>query len=208
MTTRAWRVLGAVLVLGACGAPQLDPAIRARLPHSAPPEVGDVAVTRSEASYAVRGLSRTELRKAIHDQAAANWSDSEAAGLTLVNMRTKLSCQEYSDGGALRSGAIDLSLVVELPAWQDAGQAPAPLQAAWNSFLTALRAHEEGHVEIAGKYATALHNALQSLPPEDSCPTLLTKAQALVDRAGAKMNAAQADYDAKTNHGGTQGCVL
>jgi predicted secreted Zn-dependent protease len=128
--------------------------------------------------------------------------------MTTSSLATELKCQEYSDGGALRTATIKLSLVVNLPVWQEASQAPVALQQSWDNFSRALRAHEEGHVRIASNYAAALRKALLSLRVAESCSTLLTRAVAITHRAEARMTQAQADYDTRTMHGGTQGCVL
>ncbi len=200
-------ILGAALLSG-CGGAQLDAEMRARLPHSTAPQVSELGVSRREAPYVVSGQSAAELANAMRAHAAANWNDPQAVGMTSVSMPLEASCQEYSDGGALRDAKISLSLVVHLPHWEDSARAPSALQQSWTRFSRALRAHEEGHVRIATEHAMRLRKALVALTPEESCRAFMGKLQDQVEGATARMDREQADYDAKTQHGITQGCVL
>jgi predicted secreted Zn-dependent protease len=201
---------GALLLLAstACAGAQLDAPTRATLPHSSAPDVPEVEVSRSDASYEVSGASSGELVRSIREHARANWPDPDGAGLTNVQIGANMQCQEFSDGGALREAQIKLLLVVTLPSWQGQERAPAALRAAWSKFSAALRRHEEGHVEIALRHVARLRAALQAMKPEAACPDLLKRAEALLHDVDAAMMKEQLDYDATTNHGATQGCVL
>lgn len=204
------RWFGAALLVGlpACSASRLDAEARAKLPHSVAPSAPEVEVTRSDAPYAVSGASAAELRQSMLDHARATWTDPDGAGMTQVKLGAELRCQEYSDGAALSQAKLTLALTVYLPSWQGRAQAAAPLQAAWDSFASALRTHEEGHVAIANRHAAAMRQALQAMKLEASCPELMDRVKTLIYRADAAMMKEQLDYDAKTNHGATQGCVL
>jgi predicted secreted Zn-dependent protease len=194
--------------LSGCGGSQLDAETRARLPHSGPARVSELQVSRQDAAYPVSGLSAAELSRSMHAHAAANWSDEQAVGLTVASIPIEARCQEFSDGGALLDAKVGLSLVVHLPDWQDTARAPAALQQSWQRFLRALRAHEEGHVQLAIEHATALRNQIAQTKPEASCPTFMAKLQERIGAAQARMEQEQADYDEKTQHGIKQGCVL
>lgn len=109
----------------------------------------------------------------MRSYAVANWPDPKLR-MTTINLVPAIRCREYSDGGAVQTATIKLALVVYLPSWRETGHAPLALQQSWDSFMNALRVHEEGHVQIAKNYAAALRNALQALPIADSCPTWLS----------------------------------
>jgi predicted secreted Zn-dependent protease len=206
----AVRAYGAALfiTLSACSGARLDPATRATLSHSVPPDVPALEISRSEASYAVAGASAADLRHSIKDHARASWPDPDAAGMTNVQIAAEVRCQEYADGGALSQAKLKLIMVVHLPNWEARAQAPQALRAAWDSFSAALRVHEEGHVAIATRHAAALRHQFEAMKPTAACPDLMDEATALVRATDAAMMKEQLDYDAKTNHGGTQGCVL
>lgn len=144
----------------------------------------------------------------IRDYARANWSDSQAAAMTSVSIGAELQCQEYSDGGALTRANVKLAMVVYLPAWPGAAQAPPPLRQAWSKLVRALGAHENGHVEIAKKHAAALREELATLTIQSSCDEMLELAGDRVKDANERQAKAQKVYDDETRHGVTQGCVL
>lgn len=203
----AWLVVLA-LTLGGCGGSQVSPATRALLPHSEPPQVEELKVTRRNETYLVNGSTVAELSRSMREHAAATWPDPQAVGMTVATIPVAGRCQEYSDGGGLRDGTISLSLVVHLPDWQERDRAPAALRRSWDRFLAALTAHEEGHVAIAIQHATALRNELAALTPEPSCQELTAKFQDRANRAQERMDQAQSEYDERTQHGIKQGCVL
>ncbi len=207
MRRATWLVLSGMLV-GCGGGGQVDAFTRALQPHSEPPQVGEVQVSRRNETYPVTGRTAVELRRSMEQHAASSWPDPRAVGLTEARIPIEGRCQEYSDGGALRDATIALSLVVHLPAWQNSEVAPAALRRSWDKFLRALTAHEEGHVEIAIKHANALRDDLAAMKPEESCEAFMTKFQERTSAAQARMDKEQAEYDAKTEHGIKQGCVL
>ena len=205
----AWLPRAVLLAtLTGCAGSQLGAGDRAQLPHSTAPDVREIEVSQSEVTYEVTGASSADLRSSIHDHARATWSDAAAAGMTNVNIGADVKCQEFSDGGALREAKLTLSLIVNLPNWPGEKQAPEALQASWGSFIRALRTHEAGHVAIAKRHAAALREALKSLPPQAACPELLKSAETLIRRTDAAMSKEQLGYDASTEHGATQGCIL
>jgi predicted secreted Zn-dependent protease len=200
----------ALVTAVACGGtafPVVDGETRARLPHSQPPEVGEVEVTRSSATYSISGNTAVELTRAMHAH-GSSWENPEAVGRTDVNLTTELRCGEYSDGGALDAANVRLQLTVTLPHWEERARAEPKLAKRWDHFIKALAAHEEGHVKIAIEHAHKLRAQLSSLQPQASCEPLLSKAQALGEELGATMKRVQLDFDAKTGHGTLQGCVL
>lgn len=196
------------MFLTACSSASLDPATRATLPHSIAPDVPAPEVSRHEAAYEVSGASADALRQSMLAHARANWPDPDGAGMTQVHIDATFRCQEFADGGALREAKVKVLLTVHLPNWGGRDQAPPTLRAAWDSFLTALRSHEEGHVALANKNVAALRDTLKSMKPEANCPDLMEHAAEVINAADAAMLKEQLDYDTRTNHGATQGCVL
>jgi predicted secreted Zn-dependent protease len=194
--------------LAGCGAGELDAATRATLPHSSQPVVGPVEITRTDSTYDVHGSATDALLQSIHAYASANWTDPEAAGVTNVTLSAQMQCAEYSDGGAIQSAQVHLDLRVTLPHWVERDAASPDLQRRWDTFLVALRAHEEGHVAIARDYGEKLRAILLEARPQRSCPILGKKVQELNARFGKAERQDQLVYDEKTKHGALQGCLL
>jgi predicted secreted Zn-dependent protease len=206
------RLVAAVTLVAAaaCGGtayPVVDSETRARLPRSQAPELGEVEVTRSSATYSISGNTAEELTRAMHAH-GSTWENPDAVGRTDVNLSTELRCGEYSDGGALDAANVRLQLTVTLPHWEERARAEPKLAKRWDRFIRALAAHEEGHVKIAIEHAHKLRAQLSALGPQASCEPLLTKAQTLGEQLGHTMKRVQLEFDARTGHGTLQGCVL
>lgn len=195
-------------ILAGCGGSQLDAATRAQLPHSGPRAVPELAVSRTDTTFPVSGSSKEELMASIRDYASANWSDSQAAAMTSVSIGAELQCQEYADGGALTRANVKLAMIVYLPEWPGAAKSAPSMQRAWTRLVRALGVHENGHVDIAKKHATALRDELKTLPIQPSCDAMLELASDHVKAANDRQAKAQSAYDDETRHGVTQGAVL
>lgn len=196
------------LVLSGCGGSQLDAAARAQLPHSGPVAAPQLEITRGNATFPVAGSTKEELMRSVHDYAGKNWSDSRAAAITAVSIGAEFRCQEYADGGALTRANVKLSMVVHLPEWSGASQAAPPLRQGWGRLVRALAVHEDGHVAIAKKHAQALQGTLRTLKIQPNCEEMLQLATERVQEANERQKREQSDYDDRTQHGVTQGCVL
>lgn len=83
---------------------------------------------------------------------------------------------------------------------------PAALRAQWQKYMSALSTHEQGHVTINQQYAQQVLRALQGLPPT-ACAHVDSAADRIIANVGAEMRGANDAYDARTNHGTTQGAI-
>ncbi len=103
------------------------------------------------------------------------------------------------DGKATKVN-ITLHLIIRLPRWTNAGSASALARAEWQRMLHALRAHEEGHADIARKWAPLFKDRLLR-QPEDK---LKEKYQNALDDLQAESD----KYDQDTQHGQNQNVSL
>jgi predicted secreted Zn-dependent protease len=95
-----------------------------------------------------------------------------------------------------------------LPAWRSPSSAPADLVSHWAGYVDALERHEQGHIDLARAAATAIHEALRTLPPCATEAALLAAAEATVAAALAEIRAREHAYDEATGHGAAQGVSL
>jgi hypothetical protein len=95
---------------------------------------------------------------------------------------------------------ITLHLIIRLPRWSGASAASAAARAEWQRMLRALRGHEDGHADIARKWAPIFKDRLLK-QPEDQ---VSDKYQKTLD----DLNAESDKYDDDTQHGQTQGVSL
>ena len=77
-----------------------------------------------------------------------------------------------------------------------------------SNYLESLRRHELGHVEIARSAAKKIDEAINSLPPMDSCPLLEQTANQLGQQLLEQARQAGRNYDQTTQHGRTQGAYI
>jgi len=75
-------------------------------------------------------------------------------------------------------------------------------------FLMALRIHEYGHYRIERQAAMQIDAALAALPDMENCREIEETANATGRRILAEFAQKNADYDAATSHGKTQGAQL
>jgi predicted secreted Zn-dependent protease len=195
--------LGLVVLMTAtsgCAGGHLSAAERAQLPRSTDPEI-EVRVTRKDETYSVRGRTAEELCRGMRLYGAKEWDSPDTAGRTMVNLTAQLQCREYSNGGAIERGVVHLDLIVTLPLWEDRSSGSPELRQHWDELLSALAAHEEGHVEIAKEHADMARSAFAWLKPEPSCQPMSAKVRELSEHLGKKVLDAENQFDIDTKHG-------
>jgi predicted secreted Zn-dependent protease len=101
----------------------------------------------------------------------------------------------------------ELDLVMTLPRWSPPPGTPADLVSRWERYVAALRVHEEGHLE----HGRGAERELRSWSAAFVAPDCAALDQALSQRfAGilADYQARDREYDARTEHGRSQGAWL
>lgn len=83
----------------------------------------------------------------------------------------------------------------------------AAVQKKFDDYLPKLQMHEEGHLTIARKAASAMDSYLSAVK-EASCGAISSEANKGWNDILARANAEEKDYDLKTRHGRTQGAFL
>jgi predicted secreted Zn-dependent protease len=78
----------------------------------------------------------------------------------------------------------------------------------WNSYYSALIAHENGHRDFGVNAATAIEQALLSMGSRDNCKVLEKEANNLAYRVLDKYIADEKLYDIDTNHGMNDGATF
>lgn len=100
-----------------------------------------------------------------------------------------------SSGDPITSARLDVTQVMMMPRWLEYSRQCAPVQRAWDSFYSALRSHENGHVTIdnqqfAGKHARFIGKAQSDTQTES-------------DALRADVQAVHDAYDHGNQHGVT-----
>jgi predicted secreted Zn-dependent protease len=103
-------------------------------------------------------------------------------------------------GNTIAAVQVDVNISVSMPHWVENSAAPAAQQAEWERFLTALRAHEQGHVDLITTYLQHADTILENVSEE-------TAAQNWNDN-NAALQAASDQYDTSTDHGRNAGTTI
>lgn len=94
-----------------------------------------------------------------------------------------------------------------MPSWRDESNAPADLRQRWSRYYSALKAHEEGHVQHGNELALRVREHLLGLGNFD-CAASADLAQREFERIYNNVKDRDREYDQRTQHGATQGAVL
>jgi predicted secreted Zn-dependent protease len=190
------------LALVGCAKAQSDPADARTIPLVTNPNV----IQREEADdYVVKGRTLAEVSQEISRHGPTS-QGKKYAGMHSSRFR-------YSYTSQMRAGkcsprpTVELYSVTTRPRWADSASAEADAQAAWGSYIKALRIHEENHRRIAFKYASNLHRRLSELGTS-TCAELGREVTKLVNANSANSQKEQEAYDARTRHGLTEGATF
>lgn len=142
--------------------------------------------------YTVSGSSAAEIRDSLNAQHPVSGFDGHTA------WHVSWTWPGYGSADCdLRSASLETQLKVSLPVWQPPAGADPALVLQWNNYAGNLAAHEQGHVQRARQGFAKMQQILH----DSTC----ADADAKLNVVLGEMRAADAQYDADTNHGTTQG---
>ncbi|MBC7461676.1 MAG: DUF922 domain-containing protein [Thermoleophilia bacterium] len=104
--------------------------------------------------------------------------------------------------------AVTLREAFLMPRWASREGAPADVAHAWDVYIARLWVHEKGHQALSQKAANAVAVKLNKMGSFASCASLDTAANKAASVIMARQQQAQVAYDARTQHGATQGAVF
>lgn len=108
---------------------------------------------------------------------------------------------------SISSVRLRVSGEILMPRWVDAASAPADIQRHWSDYYAALQQHEDGHIQHGRELAILVRQRLMGLGAVP-CETLPALAQREYDRLYGNLKTRDQEYDARTNHGATQGALF
>jgi predicted secreted Zn-dependent protease len=156
--------------------------------------------------YDVVGTTLEQLR-AMASLLGPVRAGSRHAAYTAWALRWSYARASHARGYAVAAAQVAVTVTRTLPRWTPVAAADAGLAAAWERHRAALALHEQGHVDLAAQAGRAARAALLALPPCPSAEALDAAARAAVRAVGDRFRAEERAYDARTDHGATQGCA-
>jgi predicted secreted Zn-dependent protease len=132
-----------------------------------------------------------------------NWNVSYTYQTKLVGDEPKLA------GNLCRFSELNLMIDgdILMPRWIDEPMATADLRARWIRYITALKIHEEGHIQHGHELAKLLRERLLGFG-NMACTQAGDIAQNEFTRLNANVRDRDREYDRRTQHGATQGALF
>lgn len=165
---------------------------------------GVTTIEDSPQTYRIFGDTVDEQRQQLQQCAPVD----DFAGAASYRISWQYSYAVRSDGlcrVVLPKIGLHLNMIV--PKWNAGPGANESTREAWQTFSKNLSVHEQGHYAISRAHAKAMLRQLQDVPAQ-SCATIQTSADAVMDTALKALQIAEEHYDGSTDHGATQGALL
>lgn len=168
---------------------------------------GLTAIVSEPYTYSVSANSLAGLRTGITNCPIRAAVAGSYHAITARQIAWSYSFAQSNSQCTLINVRVGLHVTQLLPDFSPKAGTPKAVVDAWNAYHTSLLTHENGHVDVAKRYASDLVTRLNSLGSMD-CSTLRLLAKTTVDAELEALNTADTSYDATTRHGATQGAVL
>jgi predicted secreted Zn-dependent protease len=174
--------------------------------RTVPPDAPLPDVTQDVVTYDVTGTTSSELRAQMDALGPQGEGGARNDAYTKWFVRWSYDYDRSVEGQCtLANVRASVEVKLTMPRWtNEAGT----LSARWQQYQSALRTHENGHVQNAIDAARLIIADLRQLAPAPDCDTAARLADA---RATAELERARArdtEYDSSTRHGATQGATF
>lgn len=146
--------------------------------------------------FDLRGTDRIDLI-----ESCARSCPRDEAGVPVASLTTWAVdwtwTRQASEPCEVVGATLDVDVDVELPRWDPPAEADPALVAEWDRYMTALRRHEQGHIDLVHAVAGTTSGALAGTP----CDTADATGAGVLDA----LRGAQSAYDVETGNGHRQG---
>jgi predicted secreted Zn-dependent protease len=173
------------------------------------PTIDGIEITQSVERYLVIG---TTGRGLLDEMQALGPVDPDTGRRNFGHTHAQLSwAYDFSPAGGRKCGLenvqVELDITITLPDWKPARDPGRDLELQWQAFSDALTAHELQHRAMALDAAKAVRVVLEGTPsmPCSEVNARINSATAPIMKQMSEDNSA---YDARTEHGRTEGAYL
>lgn len=178
---------------------------------TAPPLNAPIAFTSEfrVVTYTVTGKTVNEIGKSLEANAMPDPAEpgSRYYALTRWQLASDWAMRPSLRGCEVVDGKVTVAITITLPALVTPN-VPADVRQRFDTFMEKTVLHESDHVEITLRGAREYQRALSHHPPASNCDILKSQLDALFRQNFDAIQRANREYDAKTQHGRTQGAVF
>ncbi len=162
-------------------------------------------VTETFEYFDVSGSTAGDIRAQLHRLGPVDSAGRHNDAYTKWFVTWNYTYKNVSGRCAIATVSTIAKAVITFPRLKADAAAPSGVKQAFARYREKLLVHEKGHVQIGVDIANRVEDGIRALPPVPDCAALGRSANALGNgliREGQRMDL---DYDARTNHGATQG---
>jgi predicted secreted Zn-dependent protease len=152
--------------------------------------------------YTVQGRDYASLGQSL----AAN-GPKGYHGLATWTIGYEFTTKKLRDGCQMDTVKVKVGGTILMPKWADEQAASPDLQQRWRAYYAALKLHEDGHIQHGREMAMLVKERLLGLGLVP-CDRTQALAAAEFNTIVANLKTRDAEYDARTNHGASQGARL
>jgi predicted secreted Zn-dependent protease len=175
---------------------------------AAPAAVADPIVTQTFYYYDVTGKTPQEVRVDLNRHGPFDSQGRRFDGYTRWYVRWRYIYKSVPEGCAISGVSTSVDVAVTLPRLSPDDGLSDDLKKSFANFAEKLRLHEDGHAQHAIEIAKRIETGITALPPEGTCERLGQVANELGYSLIKEANQQDLDYDARTQHGRTQGVIF
>lgn len=165
-------------------------------------------VTETTEHYTIRGDDPRDLREQMNRLGMRGADGQTFDANTASRIRWDFTYRTSSDDCRIGTVLVLLDIRYLMPRWDGHTSAPRTLRDAWDAYVEKLAAHERTHGDLARRTAEDLELALLNLPGKRYCEEVGKDANDLAKNAVKELQRQDAEYDARTRHGYTEGAVF
>jgi predicted secreted Zn-dependent protease len=169
------------------------------------PATAEPLVTQTVYYYDVAGASAPEVRADLNRHGPFDLQGRRFDGYTRWYVRWRYNYGSGPLGCTIANVTTAVDIGITLPRLNADAPASDDLKRVFSNYVEKLRLHEDGHAQVAIEIARRIESGIASLPPEPACDRLGQVANELGHSLIREANQQDIDYDARTQHGRTQG---
>jgi predicted secreted Zn-dependent protease len=163
-------------------------------------------VTETFDYYDVDGASAQELREDLNRRGPTDgYEHRHFDAVTNWRVRWQYTSKRTAAGCEIASVSTAVEVTYSFPRLSSDSSTPLDVRRAFARYLERLLVHEKGHAKNAIEIARRIEDGIQGLPAAPTCASLNTIANSLGQSLIKEANQLDIEYDARTDHGRTQG---
>jgi predicted secreted Zn-dependent protease len=156
--------------------------------------------------YDVDGETASDIRADLNRHGPTDGTEHRRFdAVTHWHIRWQYEYRDVDAGCRIARVSTKVDIVYSFPRLAGGTLAPSALRKAFGGYLDRLLVHEKGHAQTAIDIARRIEDGIRSLPPAPTCSALGVIANELGHALIKEANRLDIEYDARTEHGGTQG---